>query len=226
MTGGGGHHGGGRTTTRPERLVVVAGTGTEIGKTWVTCQLAAELRAAGRRVAARKPAQSFEPADVALRATDAQLLAAATGESPRTICPSHRWYEVPMAPFMAADVLGRPRVLLDDLLAELDWPDGVEVGFVEPAGGVRSPMGHDGADTVALTAALAPDHVVLVADAGLGTLNAVRLCCAALDGFPVLVFLNRYDSSDELHRRNRSWLEAHGAAPVVTDIADLASRLG
>lgn len=39
-------------TGRPELLVVIAGTGTDIGKTWVGCQLATELRAQGLRVAA------------------------------------------------------------------------------------------------------------------------------------------------------------------------------
>lgn len=213
------------TSPRPERLVLIAGTGTEVGKTWVTCRLVEELRGAGRRVAARKPAQSFEPADVALGTTDAQLLAAAAAEQPQVVCPPHRWYEVPMAPFMAADVLGRPPVRLDELVGELAWPAGVEVGFVEPAGGVRSPITHDGADTVDLAAALDPDHVVLVGDAGLGTLNSIRLCHDALAAFGPSVFLNRYDDRDELHRRNRSWLEAHTPAPVVTSIPELARHL-
>jgi dethiobiotin synthetase len=36
-------------------LVFVTGAGTEIGKTYVTCALARELRAAGRAVQAFKP---------------------------------------------------------------------------------------------------------------------------------------------------------------------------
>ncbi len=41
-------------TQRPDLLVAVAGTGTEVGKTWVACRLAAELRARGLAVAARE----------------------------------------------------------------------------------------------------------------------------------------------------------------------------
>jgi dethiobiotin synthetase len=55
----------------------------------------------------------------------------------------------------------------------------VDVGLVETAGGVRSPQADDG-DVLDLVAAIAPDHVILVADAGLGTINAVRLSVAAL----------------------------------------------
>jgi len=202
--------------TRPRRVIVVAGTGTEVGKTWVACRLARGLSEAGHRVSARKPAQSFASGDVT---TDAAQLAAATGEDVLAVCPRHRWYETPMAPFMAADALGRGEVRLADLVAELAWPeDRADVGLVEPAGGVRSPITHDGADTIDLSVAVNADGVVLVADAGLGTINAVRLSLAALERFDVVVVLNRYDDGDELHRRNRSWLEANGRAPLVTDV--------
>src|SRR5213076_1746043 len=104
--------------------------------------------------------------------TDAGQLGQASGESPQIVCPRHRWYEVAMAPPMAAAALGRPPFTVADLVDELRWPDGVDVGLVETAGGVRSPIADDG-DTVDLARALHPDRVVLVADAGLGTINAV-----------------------------------------------------
>ena len=208
--------------TRPRLLVLVAGTGTEVGKTWVAARLAGHLRAGGTAVAARKPAQSFEPRS---GPTDADVLAAATGEEPTTVCPRHRWYEVAMAPFMAADVLGRPPLLLDHLVAELSWPGPVDVGLVEAAGGVRSPITSDGADTVDLAGRLRPDLVILVADAGLGTINAVRLSLAALAGCPVVVHLNRFAASDDLHRRNRGWLAANLDAPVVTGVSELGATI-
>ena len=72
-------------------------------------------------------------------------------------------------------------------------------------GGVRSPLAHDG-DTVDLMALLKPDAAVLVADAGLGTINAVLLSFAALAPVPVYVILNRFDAGDSLHVANRRWL--------------------
>ena len=208
--------------TRPRRLVVVAGTGTEVGKTWVARELVVHLVAHGLRVAARKPAQSFSPEDTA---TDADVLAKATGEFAHDVCPEHRWYPVPMAPFMAADALGRPPFHLTDLMAEITWSRDLDVGLVEPAGGVRSPMTHDGADTVDLVRMLEPDRVVLVADAGLGTINAVRLCLDALDPAPVIVMLNRFDERDDLHARNCQWLTTNVDAPVVTNSRSLAALL-
>src|SRR5206468_1259236 len=93
-----------RATDRPRRLVLVTGTGTGVGKTWVAARLLTELRAKGVHVAARKPVQSFAAGE---GPTDAEMLAAATGEDLADVCPAHRWYERPLAPPMAADVLGR-----------------------------------------------------------------------------------------------------------------------
>jgi dethiobiotin synthetase len=192
--------------------VVVAGTGTAVGKTWAAAALARRLVP---RVAVRKPVQSYDE-----RPTDAEVLAEASGEAPTEVCAPHRSYELAVAPFMAAAQLGRPPFTLDELVAEMTWPD-VAVGLVEAAGGVRSPITSDGADTVDLCDRLRPDLVVLVAEAGLGTLNAVRLCLDALDAHPVTVLLNRFDPNDPLHVANRDWLAEHVAAPVVTDVDEL-----
>jgi dethiobiotin synthetase len=207
---------------RPDQLILVTGTGTEVGKTWVGARLLEALRAEGRSVAARKPAQSFDPSERGR--TDAEVLARATGEDVMTVCPDHRWYEVAMAPPMAADLLGRPPIKIAELAAEIGFPESVDVGLVETAGGVRSPIAHDG-DTVDLIALLKPDAVVLVADAGLGTINAVLLSYAALAPMPVHVILNRFDDRDALHVANRQWLRERFGLDVVTDVADLVTAI-
>jgi dethiobiotin synthetase len=198
---------------RPERVVVVAGTGTAVGKTWVTAALA---RLLAPDVAVRKPVQSFDQ-----HPTDAEVLAEASGETADAVCPPHRSYELAVAPFMAAARLGRPPFTLADLLRELRWPL-VGTGLIEAAGGVRSPMSSDGADTVDLCDALRPDRVVLVADAGLGTLNVVRLCVDALASHRVTVFLNRFDAAEQLHVDNHAWLRDYLAVPLATEVPELA----
>ena len=217
--------------SRPERIVVVAGTGTEIGKTWVGCRLLTHLIAEGHRVAARKPAQSFDTAD---HTTDADVLALATGEDSLIVCPPHRRYEVPMAPPMAAEVLGRPAFTVTELAWEVaaSWPPNpaIHVGLIELAGGTRSPMASDG-DGVDLAAACRPDVIVVIADAGLGTINAVRstldtLAAPATDGgIEVVVHLNRYDDTIDLHRRNRAWLAEADGLVLTVEIGALARRV-
>ena len=247
---------------RPDRLVVVTGTGTEVGKTWVSARVLTSLRGRGVRGAARKPAQSFDTDDTSLR--DSQVLAAATGEMSEQVCPQVRNYPVAMAPPMAAEALGLAPPTAAELIAELagSWdarsggaaggPDeagdpaetpeaGPGLRLVELAGGVRSPMAAD-ADCAEFTARLGPTHVLLVADAGLGTINAVLSSIDSLTaagtiavdapGPQLLVHLNRYEDSVDLHRRNRDWLAGRlgssamdpGAA-VTVSITELVRRL-
>lgn len=211
--------------SRPGHLVAVVGTGTEVGKTWVAARLLAAWRDAGLAVAARKPAQSAEPDDPG--PSDAEVLAGASGEDDRAVCPPHRRYPVAMAPPMAAEAAGRPPFAVADLVGELAWPDPpVDVGLVETAGGLLSPAAGDGSG-LDLVRALAPDEVLLVADAGLGTLHAVRSALAVLadDPWPVTVFLNRYAPAEPLHRANHRWLVEQDAVPALVDPADLAGRL-
>ena len=208
-------------TARPAHVAFVAGTGTEVGKTWVASAVLGRLRADRRRVSARKPAQSFDAGE---GSTDADVLAAATGETPHDVCPAHRWYARALAPPMAAAALGAPAFAVRDLVEELDWPDGVDVGLVEGAGGPRSPIAADG-DNVALAGAIAPDLVLLVADAGLGVINAVRLSVDAFAPAPVVVVLNRYDTTDAVHQCSRDWLTARDGFDVVVGPEAATARI-
>lgn len=209
--------------TRPRSLVGVCGTATEVGKTWASADLARTLRAGGRTVAARKPLQSFDPDDAT--ATDAEVLAAATGEPIVDVSPEAGWYPIPMAPPMAAAALGRMCPTLDVVVASIAWPDpAVDVGLVETVGGVRSPLAEDG-DSRDLVRALDVDVVVLVAYAGLGTIDAVRSGVDSLAPLPVVVLLNRFDPTDDLHARNQEWLAKRDGFPIVTSVADLAAVL-
>lgn len=207
--------------SRPRLLIGVLGTHTEVGKTWVSAQLLAQARSRGLRVAARKPVQSYEEGS---SATDAEQLAAATGEAITDICLLRRCYPLALAPPMAADLLRRPRIALAELADEIIWPAELDWGLVETVGGLLSPIAHDG-DSLDLVKRLQPDRIVLVADAGLGTLNAVRLSLGALRPLEAIVVLNRFDATNELHRLNRAWLEGRYAAHVVTDVEALFREL-
>lgn len=202
-------------------LVVCVGTATDIGKSWVGAQVLSAARAAGISVAARKPAQSFDPGETG--PTDAMVLARATGQPVDEVCPPHRSYPVAMAPPMAAEALSLPVPALRDLVEETAWASPpAELRWVESVGGVRSPVAAD-ADSVDLCDALKPDLVVLVADAGLGTINSVRLSAAALSGHEVAVYLNRFDWADSLHAANLRWLTDRDGYRVLATMPELIS---
>jgi dethiobiotin synthetase len=207
-------------------VVLLTGTATEVGKTWWGRATIETLVALGVPVAARKPAQSYAPDE--LGHTDAEILGHASREPAESVCPRHRWYAVPMAPPMAADALGLPAFTIADLVAEIAPSAPGVITIVEGAGGPRSPLAADG-DSVTLARALPADTVVLVAPAGLGTINAVRMSADALragvgEDLRLVVALNHYDADDDLHRRNLGWLAGLGLDVVLTP-AELAGRL-
>ena len=209
------------------RLVVVTGTGTEVGKTWVAAGLARRPGRPGPR--ASPPASRPSPSSPAtLLHRRRRPGRGDRGGSRARSAHRIRWYPLAMAPPMAAAALGMPPPTLDALAGEVTagWPIRAgDVGLVEGAGGVARPSAIDG-DNADLVRALAADIVVLVADAGLGMINPVRLACRALEPVPVLVHLNRFDPADELHRRNVEWLRERDGLTVTTDVEDLAARLG
>ena len=175
-----------RSRRRPRMtVVVVAGTGTEVGKTWVTAGARGRApRARGIAVAARKPVQSFAPDDDAT--TDADVLAAATGEDPHAVCPPHRW--LPRADG-AADGRRRARARRRSRspsssaeIADAPTPTRSCSSRAPAACAPRSPTDGDTVD--ARRRAARPTLVVLVADAGLGTINLVRLSVDALARAP------------------------------------------
>jgi dethiobiotin synthetase len=202
-------------------LVVVTGTGTEVGKTYITAALARELARRAIEVHVRKPVQSFAPGD---STTDADVLAAATNEPVDTVCPPHRRYAVAMAPPMAAAALHQPAFTIDDLADELKAP-ATGITLVEGAGGLLSPIADDG-DTRVLIATIQPALTILVADAGLGTINLVRLCAEAVGELSALVFFfNRFDATNDLHQRNAEWLRTREDLEIETDLEALATRV-
>jgi dethiobiotin synthetase len=218
------------TEVRPQRLVVVVGTGTDVGKTWVSARVIARARARGFHVAARKMVQSFDPVGDP-NERDAAVLARASGEPVDVVCPPNRSLALAMAPPIAAAELGLARFTVADLVAELAWPPRTDavgtLGIVETAGGVRSPLGDDG-DVVDLVRMVRPDLVVLVAPAGLGALHLVGSALDSLDGAaPIIVVLNRFDRTDRVHITNRLWLERAGVDPVGLpgDEAPLLARV-
>jgi dethiobiotin synthetase len=200
--------------------IVVTGTDTAVGKTWLTVELALELRQRDIAVAIRKPVQSFDSTD---RTTDADILAEASGEDPIVVCPGHRRYALAMAPPMAADAIGSPPFKVDELVQELALSNN-GVTLVEGVGGARSPLAHDG-DTVDLARLLEADAVVVVAHSGLGALNSVRLVADTLEDFDTFVYLNRFTPADALHAANKAWLTDVDGFDVSTNPSELLSHL-
>jgi dethiobiotin synthetase len=146
----------------------VAGTGTDLGKTHVACALLRAARARGATVDAFKPVVSgFDPA--APEASDPARLAAAMGRPNawREVSPCR--YRAPLAPHLAAGLEGEVLAMADLIADCRSWlvDRDVDLGLIEGAGGVMSPMTNDATNLDLMVALDLP--VLLVAGSYLGT---------------------------------------------------------
>ena len=169
------------------RAVFVAGSGTDVGKTYVTASLVRALRARGRRVRVCKPLASGLPPmyDPAFAGSDPTVLLEAAGleVSPETLDACTPWrFAAPLSPDMAAAAESR-RVSLAEVTA---WTDqvlhepGFDIGLVEGVGGVMSPFASD-ATGLDLTEALGAP-VLLVCGSYLGAISHALTALEALRG--------------------------------------------
>ncbi|MFG3346409.1 dethiobiotin synthase [Streptomyces sp. NPDC048018] len=155
-------------------VIVVSGTGTEIGKTVVTAALAAVATASGRSVAVLKPAQTGvgpdEPGDV----SDVLRLSGATTGAELARFPE------PLAPGTAARRAGMAPVRPDAVAAAArELAATHDLVLVEGAGGLLVRFDDEGG-TLADAARLLGAPVLVVVPAGLGTLNTTTLTAEAL----------------------------------------------
>lgn len=198
-------------------IVLVTGTDTEVGKTITTAAVAAAAQAAGLRVAVIKPGQT---GTVTGDPTDAEVITRLAGpDTVKTLAE----YPDPLAPLAAAKVAELPPLelyeVVDAIRAEADKHDLV---LVEGAGGLLVPMGlrpSGEAWTFADLATTLAANVLVVARAGLGTLNHTALTLEALDrrGVAARVILGAWPAEPELvHWANLSELVPHlvGALPA------------
>jgi len=128
------------------RGLLITGTDTGVGKTYVACGLAGALRRRGFSVAPFKPAETgcaFDEQSQRLVPADAELLrqASATQASLETICPYR--FEPPVAPWVAAEQAG---VTIDQQHLERCYRElsaSHDIVLVETAGGIVVPLGEN-----------------------------------------------------------------------------------
>ncbi|MFE0455051.1 dethiobiotin synthase [Streptomyces sp. NPDC058914] len=189
-------------------ILVITGTGTEVGKTVTTAALAAAALAAGRSVAVLKAAQTGVRPDERGDADEVARLAGAvtTAELAR--------YPDPLAPATAARRAGRAPVRPRDVAeAAAKLATEHDLVLVEGAGGLLVRFDEAGG-TLADAAELLRAPVVVVASAGLGTLNTTELTARELRnrGLELLgVVIGSWPGSPDLAMRCN-----------VTDLPDVA----
>jgi len=166
--------GGGHQASRLPPVLVVSGTGTEVGKTVVTAAVAALAAGRGDRVAVVKPAQTGEPPG---STGDLEVVRRLSGVT-QTVELAR--FPDPLSPEAAARAAGRPPLdLAGAAVAIKQLAASADLVLVEGAGGLLvryDPAGGTIADLAVMLAA----PVLVVTTPGLGTLNHTALTLEAL----------------------------------------------
>ncbi|MBB5121941.1 dethiobiotin synthetase [Streptomyces eurocidicus] len=205
-------------------VLVVTGTGTEVGKTVVTAAVAAAALAAGRSVAVLKPAQTGvapgEPGDVAeVRRLAGPVTGAELARFPEPLAPDTAARRAGLAPVGPEEIAQAAR----ELAASHD------LVLVEGAGGLLVRLDEAGA-TLADAAGLLDAPVLVVVQAGLGTLNTTTLTGEALRSRGLAcagVVIGSWPAEPDLATRcNLADLPGAAGAPLLGAVPEGAGALG
>ncbi|WP_312109556.1 dethiobiotin synthase [Brevibacillus reuszeri] len=194
----------------------ISGTDTGVGKTMVTAGIAAALRQDGEDIGVWKPVQSGalanDPDSDACRLKQWSGVADSCTEIAPLVFPA------PLTPLLAAEAIGKS-LTMDEVVAGGRLLQQRHTALlVEGAGGLAVPLTR--ADMMAQLAAHLKLPLLLVARAGLGTINHTLLSVwyARELGIEVAgVILNETrpeETTDESVKTNAKMIEYYGQVPV------------
>lgn len=204
------------------KTLFVIGTDTDVGKTYVTGLILKKMREHGRKAAYFKAAMSGNERDAQgdLIPGDALHVKTISGiEQPlTTMCPYV--YERAVSPHLAAQLEGNPVELsrvtenLHSLCAAYDFVT------MEGSGGILCPIRFDETQHLFLPELIRACGMdcLLVADAGLGAINAVALTAAYLKAQGIAlrgIVFNHFEPGNPMHEDNKTMCEYLTGVPVV-----------
>ncbi len=196
----------------------ITGSDTDVGKTYVGCEIVRQLREHGRRVAPRKPAESGceVGAGGELLTHDAQALADANGgREPVDLIAPYR-FRAALAPHRAARLEGR-RLELAALIAACRNANDADILLVEGAGGLLSPLAEDGLNADLAAALGLP--LIAVVDDRVGAVNQALLVIEAIAARGLelaALVLNRLGVDHEAGMDNAADLATRYDGPLFT----------
>lgn len=206
--------------------IFVTGTGTDIGKTFVTALLVKKLHDAGCNTAYFKAAVSGNERDENGRLIpgDAAYVKKISGISQPldTMCPYI--YETAVSPHLASKIEG-DLVELENVKDRYEkLCDEYEYVICEGSGGIVCPIRYDDRkimlEDIIKTLGL---PAIIVADAGLGTINSVVLTCEYMKAHGMEIrglILNNFHKGDIMEEDNKVMCEKLTGLPVIACVSE------
>lgn len=213
------------------KAVFLTGTGTDIGKTYISGLIVKKLAEAGKNPAYYKAAMSGNERreDGSLIPGDALFVQKTSGisQSLDEMCPYV--YENAWSPHLASRVEGNPVDLKVVRKGFLETADKYDYITMEGSGGILCPLCFD-ERRIQLEDVIREFELssILVADAGLGTINSVVLTAEYMKArsLPIKgIIFNHYHPGNIMEDDNIFMCEHMTGLPVITKVQDDATEI-
>lgn len=208
------------------KKLFITGTGTDVGKTYVSGLILKKLKESGVSAAYYKAAMSGNErsADGSLIPGDALHVKRVSGISQplEEMCPYV--YETAVSPHLASQMEGNPIQMEVVLEGFRKACQGYEYVTMEGSGGILCPICFDEEEIWLPDVVKACDlGCLIVADAGLGTINAVGLTAFYLKAHDIPlkgIIFNHFQPGDPMQENNLKMCEHLTGAKVVACVRD------
>ena len=203
------------------KKIFITGTGTDVGKTYVTGLIVKKLKESGMNAAYYKAAMSGNERteEGMLLPGDAQYVKTVSGIEQSLACMCPYVYEAAVSPHLASRIEGNPVMLQEVVKGFEEVCRQYDYVTMEGSGGILCPICFDEKEIwledVIRELGLSS---LIVADAGLGTINSVVLTVEYMraKGLPVKgIIFNRFHPGDRMEEDNLRMCEHRTKLPVL-----------
>lgn len=211
--------------------IFITGTGTDIGKTYDTALLVKKLEEAGAKTAYYKAAVSGNIRGAhGLIPGDAAYVKEISGIAQPLEEMVPYIYEQAVSPHLAARQEGNPIELPVVTRGYKELEKKYEYITMEGSGGILCPLRCDEKEELWLEDVVKALRLscIVVADAGLGTINATVLTIEYLKQKNIKVkgiILNHFHAGDRMDEDNRSMIEKRGGVSVISCVPEGATDI-
>lgn len=213
------------------KKLFITGTGTEVGKTYVTALILKKLQENNKKAAYYKAAMSdnTRSSDGILIPEDANYVKTISkiDQPLETMCSYT--YETAVSPHLAAKLENNP-VSYEKISNDFKYlTQNYDYITIEGSGGIICPLRHDSKELY-LTDFIQLNNLscVIVANAGLGTINSTVLTVEYMKTHDIPIkgiIFNHYEKGNPLHEDNLFMCEKLTGLKVLTCIQDNAHDL-
>lgn len=210
--------------------IFISGTGTDVGKTFVTALILKKLRDKGINAGYYKAALSgAENRNGRLIAGDADYVCKVCNLNKEPNSLVSYLYETAVSPHLAAKIEG-PQIdsnIIREDFQKIQW--GFDYITVEGSGGLVCPLNVEG-ELLMLTDVIKKCNldVILVALSGLGTINSTVLSAFYAKHNLINIkgiILNQFEENSYLHQDNKKQIEKLTGIPVIACVSQDAEEL-